>query len=96
MQANGVGDDQPDKNGPQHVFDIGYSPMVLSGKGIPPDLSVLTQHAHRDQQKNARHILNQPGAGERSLGRRFIEFDASCANPITTGSWAAHRQPPTT
>ena len=61
VHADGVGDQQADQDGPQHVFDVGDGPVVVLGQRVPPDLGVLAEQPDRDQQQHARHVVEQVG-----------------------------------
>ena len=95
VQTDGVGDEKPNHDGPQHVFDIGHPPVFVLGQRVPPDLGVFTQQTHGDQQQNSRYIVQWLPAGEGGLFQRcFVGLDASGAHAITTESSGAHWLPP--
>jgi len=58
MQANSVGDHQPDENRPQDVLDVGHRPVLMFGRGQPPYFGVFAQQADADKQRKTREVVD--------------------------------------
>jgi hypothetical protein len=93
VQANGVGDEQADQDRPQHEFDVGEGPVLMLAECDPPDLGILAEQAHCDQQEHARYVGQHVLGGERLFGVFLVAVDGYCAHLVTTEFWGARWRP---
>ena len=98
MQANSVGEHQPDEDRPQDVLDVGHRPVLVFGRGQPPYFGVFAQQADDDEQRETREVVDYSCGGKRIAGEGVvinpILVGANGVHAITTESSAGHRARP--
>jgi hypothetical protein len=77
MQTDGVRDEQTEHDGPQHVSDVGYCPMLLPGKGFHPICAYLPSNPTAINSKT-------PGTYTSRLGLLKM---ASSEGSVVSTSW---------